>query len=179
MESGDLRLWTGVFDAAEQAVLLRASLAKLDAAASSSAARAARKAYRKRLKAGEAAEDGGFLHESAYAFERSHLDGVIDGYRETTLREWPDDDELIPLLKRLYAFVDGEATPEDADPHRVPSRLLAHLLHLSSSGRIDPHVDNVDASVSRSLCYRADRAGGPNRGRLARLDSRDAHASRR
>lgn len=39
-------------------------------------------------------------------------------------------------------------TQEDWEPFAAPLQTTTHALHLSPTGKIDPHVDNVDASGS-------------------------------
>lgn len=53
----------------------------------------------------------------------------------TTLSSLPDPDASNP-------------SGEDWEPFAAPLQTTTHALHLSPTGRIDPHVDNVDASGS-------------------------------
>lgn len=68
---------------------------------------------------------------------QGHYDGVIKNFRETHLTSWPEEDypALLPILKRLNTLI-----PED--------ETQTHLLHLSTLGEILPHVDNLEASGS-------------------------------
>jgi alkylated DNA repair protein alkB family protein 7 len=90
-----------------------------------------------------------FRAEEEYSFEAGHFDQVISGYREMQVGQFvisPTDatptrpSSLEPILARLQALL--------PDSPRPP---LIHLLHLSSQGRIDPHVDNLEASGSTIL----------------------------
>ena len=145
------------FSASEQRILLTTCLAYLDRVLNSREARKVKREYLATVGSSSARSlANGFLPTVAYAFEKSHFDGVIDGYREATLTSWPDgmDDTLPTLLRRLYDLVwhksDGSSanTPSDSS---VPNNLLAHILHLSPSGCIDPHIDNIEASAATIL----------------------------
>lgn len=91
---------------------------------------------------------------------------VISGYRESTLTDWPAlltselNDQLRSILARAHLLI----LPVSEHPGLTPSlqshpRLLTHLLHLSSSGYILPHVDNVEASAGSilGLCLGVER----------------------
>jgi alkylated DNA repair protein alkB family protein 7 len=62
---------------------------------------------------------------------------------------------------------------EDWEPFAAPLQTTTHALHLSPTGRIDPHVDNVDASGSVIIgvslgaerILRLERKGAENEGR--------------
>ncbi|KAA1067313.1 hypothetical protein PGTUg99_032701 [Puccinia graminis f. sp. tritici] len=89
-------------------------------------------------------ETSRFRAEEEYSFEAGHFDQVISGYREMQLGQFvspsdttPTHQSLASILARLQALL--------PDAPRPP---LIHLLHLSSQGRIDPHVDNLEASGS-------------------------------
>lgn len=45
------------------------------------------------------------------------------------------------------------------NPLQTPAKLLSHLLHLSSTGYILPHVDNIEASAGTilGLCLGSER----------------------
>jgi alkylated DNA repair dioxygenase AlkB len=61
---------------------------------------------------------------------------------------------------------------EDWEPFAAPLQTTTHALHLSPTGRIDPHVDNVDASGSMIIgvslgaerVLRLERKGAENEG---------------
>lgn len=76
----------------------------------------------------------GFEENDQYGFECGHFDTVIKDFREHEIRDL--NSISIPSLKRLI-----ELFPSDNQ-----STLMAHILHLSETGRIDPHVDNPVAS---------------------------------
>lgn len=80
---------------------------------------------------------------------------VISGYRETTLSSWPESasPSLPGVLSKIYALLPpskGGATSQGS-PLATPPHLLTHLLHLSSTGYILPHVDNLEASAGSIL----------------------------
>ena len=62
---------------------------------------------------------------------------MIKNFRETHMTAWPEEDHALlqPILTRLNVLIPEVDTQ-------------THLLHLSSSGEILPHVDNLDASGS-------------------------------
>ncbi|GAA95467.1 uncharacterized protein L969DRAFT_92599 [Mixia osmundae IAM 14324] len=90
-----------------------------------------------------------FLPKECYGFHSGHFDGVISGYRETTVSRFDDPFDanerttLLAVLKKIYVALGASDESVGFEP---PTHLLMHLLHLSSSGRIDPHVDNIEAS---------------------------------
>jgi alkylated DNA repair protein alkB family protein 7 len=63
---------------------------------------------------------------------------------------------------------------EDWEPFAAPLQTTTHALHLSPTGKIDPHVDNVDASGSVIIgvslgaerVLRLERKGAENEGGL-------------
>lgn len=63
-------------------------------------------------------------------------------------------------------------TQEDWEPFAAPLQTTTHALHLSPTGKIDPHVDNVDASGSVIIgvslgaerVLRLERKGAENEG---------------
>ncbi|CEQ40856.1 SPOSA6832_02519 [Sporobolomyces salmonicolor] len=145
----------------EQSLLLHHSLALLDSPSRTSSA--GRKRRRTWLKAHPTwAPDSdrlrGFMDDEAYEFEQGHFDGVIRGYREMLVREglWEQAAkdhtaarELARVLARAYALLPPPApsppAPSPASPLSPPPHLIVHLLHLSSTGSIQPHVDNLEA----------------------------------
>jgi alkylated DNA repair protein alkB family protein 7 len=66
---------------------------------------------------------------------KGHYDNVIRDYREMHISSWPESQVhgLTSVLDRLRALY---PSPD----------IQTHLLHLSSSGEILPHTDNVYAS---------------------------------
>jgi alkylated DNA repair protein alkB family protein 7 len=50
-----------------------------------------------------------------------------------------------PSLSESNAY---SPSGEDWEPFAAPLQTTTHALHLSPTGKIDPHVDNVDASGS-------------------------------
>lgn len=90
-----------------------------------------------------------FRGEQEYAFQAGHFDEVISGYREMQVTQFvppasssPDSCSLQAILTKLQALFPASTTN--------PPPLL-HLLHLSSQGKIDPHVDNLHASGNTIL----------------------------
>ncbi|KAF8317384.1 hypothetical protein DL93DRAFT_2077013 [Clavulina sp. PMI_390] len=144
----------------EQRVLLQTSLQKLDSSLTPSR-EIRRKRKEWRAKHGSAPHVG-FLPDDYYDFEEGHYDGVINNYREMHLTSWPDDmtiaSELGPppettplpslssIVDRLRSLFLQHAPP--APSSDSPSAIQTHLLHLSSTGAIGPHVDNIGASGS-------------------------------
>lgn len=156
VDPDDFVLYPSFFDEDEQRLLLRCALAKLDLASSSREARKKRRLWKERTQdhtgGGTPGAEADFLPDEAYAFEEGHFDGVINGYRETQVVDWDnvvsgstDADALSKLLGRLYPLVPSHGSSFEPSL-KTPPGILAHLLHLSSAGKIDPHVDNVDAS---------------------------------
>lgn len=137
----------------EQSLLLTHSLLYLSSpssVASTSHSRSLARSYRRELNS--TTEREGFLPERAYAFEPAHSDRVIRDYRETIVPTgaWNNTTSLIELqqiTKRLYDLI-PPPTPLSTTfiNHSPPEHLLLHLLHLSATGAIDPHVDNMEAS---------------------------------
>jgi alkylated DNA repair protein alkB family protein 7 len=90
-----------------------------------------------------------FLPEEYYDFEevlldlvyvmffetltQNHYDGVIHNYREVHLSSWKEFPGLSPILDRLHSLLPTQ-------------NIQTHLLHLASKGKIDPHIDNTDAT---------------------------------
>lgn len=104
------------------------------------------------------------MHDEAYEFEEGHFDGVIRGYREMLVRDGHfdgiiKDESLRPELERVLSKVYSLLPPSPSSPDTTekssttsssslldpPPHLIMHLLHLSSKGRIYPHVDNLEA----------------------------------
>ncbi|GAA5861762.1 hypothetical protein JCM1840_005256 [Sporobolomyces johnsonii] len=157
-----LSLTPSFLSADEQSLLLHHSLALLDSPSRTSSA--ARKRRRTWLKANPTwAPDSDrlrpFMDDEAYEFEQGHFDGVIRGYREMLVRDglWDQvakDDaattELARVLERVYSLLpppssSPSAPSQASSPLSPPPHLIMHLLHLSSTGSIQPHVDNLDA----------------------------------
>lgn len=143
-------------DPREQSLLLDASLALL--ALPSQTTSVSRKAARQWLALHPTHDRATFLGEAGYVFEERHFDGVIEGYREMLVKgdHWTSTPslatkaaELSPILQKLYALIppppSAAALPAGPEP---PEHLLLHLLHLSATGAIYPHVDNIQASGS-------------------------------
>ncbi|KAG8968952.1 hypothetical protein FRC03_005497 [Tulasnella sp. 419] len=82
-----------------------------------------------------------FLPDDCYQFEEGHFDGVIHGYRECHVSNWPE--EVHPLLDRIIALMPGGQFSHESS---IKPAIQSHLLHLSTDGEILPHVDNVEAS---------------------------------
>ncbi|EGN99551.1 hypothetical protein SERLA73DRAFT_121705 [Serpula lacrymans var. lacrymans S7.3] len=126
------------FNLAEQRILLAAALQKLNSSESRHV-RKRQKAFEKQRKPlGEASSiQDMFLPDDHYTFEQGHYDNVIHGYREMHVSSWPVEENLglsliFDRLQEIYPSQDTQT----------------HLLHLSSTGKILPHVDNVEASGS-------------------------------
>ncbi|PLW19820.1 hypothetical protein PCANC_12615 [Puccinia coronata f. sp. avenae] len=89
-----------------------------------------------------------FKEEQEYTFQAGHFDEVISGYREMQVAQFlppPSSSSLHSsslqaILTRLQALLPPSTTTTN---NRPP---LLHLLHLSSQGKIEPHVDNLHAS---------------------------------
>jgi len=148
----------------EQSLLLSHTLALLDSPSrTTSAGRKKRKTWLKANTGYDIARDG-FMQDEAYEFEQGHFDGVIKGYREMLVRDGHFDevirDEskrgvLETTLKKVYSLLppstpatsNESSSPPTASSSSLdpPPHLIMHLLHLSSSGRIFPHVDNLEA----------------------------------
>ena len=77
------------------------------------------------------------LFPTNFCVMQGHYDGVIRHFRETHLSSWPNErfDGLQSILRRLHSLCPSQ-------------NLQTHLLHLSTHGHIDFHVDNIDASGS-------------------------------
>lgn len=71
----------------------------------------------------------------AHERQQGHYDGVIRHYREMHLSSWPEDQD--PGLSLVLARLRGLYPTSD---------IQTHLLHLSSTGEILGHVDNIEAS---------------------------------
>ncbi|PLW24755.1 hypothetical protein PCANC_05191 [Puccinia coronata f. sp. avenae] len=92
-----------------------------------------------------------FKEEQEYTFQAGHFDEVISGYREMQVAQFlpptssssPDSSSLQAILTRLQALLPPSTTTTTTTTNRTP---LLHLLHLSSQGKIEPHVDNLHAS---------------------------------
>lgn len=52
---------------------------------------------------------------------------------------------LLAVLKRVYSILPFSEPAQSTFTN--PTHLLTHLLHLSSTGYILPHVDNIEASA--------------------------------
>ncbi|GAA5872719.1 hypothetical protein JCM3774_005039 [Rhodotorula dairenensis] len=161
-------------DADEQSVLLRHSLRLLDSPSRTTAAgRKKRREWVRANPTWD--EDAsrrrgdGFLADEAYEWQEAHFDSVIKQYREMLVRPgmwdppagaspFSDANQLDAALERIYALLpapeQNSATSSAAaastiateeSPESPPSHLILHLLHLSSSGAIYPHVDNLEA----------------------------------
>ncbi|OAV96390.1 hypothetical protein PTTG_04035 [Puccinia triticina 1-1 BBBD Race 1] len=145
-EPTDFFLYPRFLSGPEQDLILDHSLLRLD--------KMERPRARKR---GGAQDQGGakegtsrFRDEVDYSFEAGHFDQVISSYREmqvgqflsgpavsSTTTDTSQTKSLEHILARLQALL-----PESTRPP------LIHLLHLASNGKIDAHVDNVEASGS-------------------------------
>ncbi|KAF0484142.1 DnaJ-domain-containing protein [Gigaspora margarita] len=70
-------------------------------------------------------------------YQDSHFDDVIQGYRECQASHWVDqNDKVIEIFnKKVYDFFP-----------RTIEWLPVHILDLSETGGIKPHIDNVDYS---------------------------------
>ncbi|POW01401.1 hypothetical protein PSTT_12499, partial [Puccinia striiformis] len=94
----------------------------------------------------------GFQDEKEYSFEAGHFDEAIarcrwhnsfpdlsitDSSSSTSDTTTSSYESLKLILARLQAILPQSTRPP-----------LIHLLHLSSKGKIDPHVDNLEASGS-------------------------------
>lgn len=141
-------LFPSFFSITEQRILLESALQRLDAIGG--IRRVDGKKVR-RTKAQVAADkeekglQGFFMSADAYTFEEGHFDGVIRHYRESLVSSGlpdvvsaSDKNSYLPkpsqLLERLHRFF--------VDPSK---RLITHALHLAPGGRIDPHVDSLEA----------------------------------
>ncbi|GAA5913480.1 uncharacterized protein JCM6883_004401 [Sporobolomyces salmoneus] len=159
-----LTLLSSFLSPSEQSLLLSSSLSLLDSPSrTTSSGRKKRKLWLKSNPGYEVERDG-FMQDGAYEFEEGHFDGVIRGYREMLVREGHFDallqdkdesrrSELGRVLKKVYALLPPTTTSETESNSETrsnslldpPQHLIVHLLHLSSTGRIYPHVDNLEA----------------------------------
>lgn len=157
-----LAILPSFLDEREQGLLLSQSLALLDSPPrTTSQGRKRRKTWLK-SNPGYSVERDGFMHDSAYEFEQGHFDGVIRGYREMLVRPGhfsqvsKDQDEAWHtefgrVLAKVYSLlpssspISNDSTSTATSPLDPPSHLIMHLLHLSSTGCIYPHVDNLEA----------------------------------
>ncbi|GAA6054853.1 hypothetical protein JCM3770_004108 [Rhodotorula araucariae] len=139
---------------AEQDLLLQHSLRLLDSPARTTAA--GRKKRREWVKAHPEWDGRGFPPDEATVWEEGHFDGVIKQYREMLVREGQWGNEASPgtalatVLDKVYALLppppsSSSSSPGSASRASPPSHLIMHLLHLSSTGAIHPHVDNLEA----------------------------------
>lgn len=148
----------------EQSLLLSHTLALLDSPSrTTSAGRKKRKTWLKANTGYDVAKDG-FMQDEAYEFEEGHFDGVIKGYREMLVRDGHLNEvvkdeskrrDLETTLKKVYSLLPSstiKSTNDSPSPNNAssspldpPPHLIMHLLHLSSTGRIFPHVDNLEA----------------------------------
>lgn len=133
----DFELYPNFFNHAEQKVWLNYLLSTLD--------RVCARPRRSRSRDGDEGKcpkSDGFQSVERYAFESGHFDTVITDYREYEIRSLDQisETEIQDLLKRVTSLIPTHST-----------NLLAHILHLSSTGRIDPHVDHPSASGSTIL----------------------------
>lgn len=161
----DYVLYPKFLSAEEQAVLLEASLKKLDTAESMEARSHRRNWRRSQSKEFTKGYGAGFLPEEAYLFEQGHFDQVIQGYRECTVSSWlnlnpvsspttlPPKPTLESIIYRLYSLLipSPDVSPQPPVESIRSSLLPPHLLHLSGPGLILPHVDNLMASGTTIL----------------------------
>ncbi|CAH7683371.1 expressed protein [Phakopsora pachyrhizi] len=118
-----------------------------------------------------------FLEEIFYKFEEGHFDRVITNYREIQIDEeqlrnprvlnknFNDESKVIEnildrLNEKFYEALlfskilnrsrekDGEEGKAVNETIRKMEEPLKHILHLSSSGKIKSHLDNIDSSGS-------------------------------
>ncbi|BGP44056.1 hypothetical protein JCM10449v2_008113 [Rhodotorula kratochvilovae] len=135
----------------EQDLLLEHSLRLLDSPSRTTAA--GRKTRRAWVKAHPEWDGRGFPADEATAWEEGHFDGVIKRYREMLVREGQWGDAAAPgtplanALEKVYSLLPPPPSSSStaAPPASPPSHLIMHLLHLSSTGAIYPHVDNLEA----------------------------------
>ncbi|KAG8899128.1 hypothetical protein FRB99_006906 [Tulasnella sp. 403] len=132
------RIYQELLSPSEQYKLLQCALKKLDDV------RGVSRAIKRRRKelgvvcspttfSGEVSR--AFLSADCYEFDQGHYDGVIRDYRESHISSWPDD--VQPILGKVISLMPG------APPL---SSVQTHVLHLSATGEILPHIDNVEAS---------------------------------
>lgn len=151
-EERSFTFFPNFFNDQEQKILLQSCLKKLNGLGSHRA-RKQRRDYTA-SKPSPALTTDLFLPDKFYEFEevdlfehhysifvercvQEHFDGVIKGFREMHISSWPQEDfsSLSPLLHRLEMLLPNVNTE-------------THVLHLSSTGEIFPHVDNIEASGS-------------------------------
>ncbi|KAI9622722.1 hypothetical protein H4Q26_015004 [Puccinia striiformis f. sp. tritici PST-130] len=149
----DFVLYPRFLDDQEQDLILDHSLSRLD---KMERPRARRRCHLARADEKQSTRGAkGFRDEKEYSFEAGHFDEVISGYREMQVAQLVPDlsitdsssstsdtttssyESLKLILARLQAILPQSTRPP-----------LIHLLHLSSKGKIDPHVDNLEASGS-------------------------------
>ncbi|KAJ7074271.1 hypothetical protein C8F01DRAFT_1242532 [Mycena amicta] len=140
-ELHNLTFHSAFFSLAEQRVLLKAALHKLDTMESATHRRRRRALMQSSFPPSLPIPSPSnplqdlFLPDQYYEFQEGHYDGVIKNYREMHLSSWPTNEfpELSPILERLHSLLPSQDTQ-------------THLLHLASHGEIQPHVDNLSAS---------------------------------
>lgn len=106
------------------------------------------------------------LFRGEYPFEQAHFDSVIHNYRECLITKHPPAQPRarLELFERLYALL-----PEHKGITGViPKGTYTHALHLAPEGKIDAHVDNLEASGS---CIIGASLGGE---RILRLEKEGA-----
>ena len=93
------------------------------------------------------------MEDAAYEFESGHFDGVIKGFRECLVRDFGPaarQGDLRNIMDRVYGLLppyeDYPPPTEEQKDDSPPSHIQLHLLHLSSTGAIFPHVDNLTVS---------------------------------
>ena len=94
--------------------------------------------------------DGGVHAHRPNSSTEADVTTVISSYREMNLSSWPqlsndEADRLSKVLRKVYSLLPSGQTADIG--LAGPPHLLTHLLHLSSTGFILPHVDNIEASA--------------------------------
>ncbi|KAG0147406.1 hypothetical protein CROQUDRAFT_656141 [Cronartium quercuum f. sp. fusiforme G11] len=131
----DFELYRTFFNAEEQSIWMSFLLSTLNRAHP----RRRRRQSRQHTQSGvgePVIQPDGFEPAETYDFEAGHFDAVITDYREHEIRALDriSDTSVQPLLARLTALFPPQ------------SSLMAHILHLSPSGKIDSHLDHASAS---------------------------------
>ncbi|KIJ69583.1 hypothetical protein HYDPIDRAFT_24412 [Hydnomerulius pinastri MD-312] len=128
-------LFPDFFNICDQRILLTTALNQLDALESKRIRKIQKELRTRNPPPANSSLENTFLPEHCYSFQEGHYDNVIRDYREMHLSSWPESEVhgLTSILDRLRALYPSQNTQ-------------THLLHLSSTGEILPHVDNFSAS---------------------------------
>jgi alkylated DNA repair protein alkB family protein 7 len=123
----------------EQSLLLNSSLNLLSNVKHSNSI--SRRLQRQFIKLNPNHNNNNFMSNDAYYFQDNHFDNVIINFREllSNPSDWQQDDESLNIiLNKIFNLLPS---------HHQHNQQL-HLLHLAENGKINPHIDNQQASGS-------------------------------